>query len=81
MSRTACGVPAQRLGQRQDLADHQRRSGDSALRTARLAALDALGELDFAFAGEQRNGAHLAQIHAHRIVGLVAEILGQLEVG
>ena len=46
-----------------------------------LAALDALGQLNFAFARQQRNGAHLAQVHAHRIVGLVAEILGELQVG
>ena len=45
-----------------------------------MAALVALGQLDFAFAGEQRNGAHLAQIHADRIVGFVANILGQFEV-
>ena len=37
---------------------------------AQLAALDALGDFHFAFAGEQRNGAHLAQVHAHGVVGL-----------
>ena len=31
-----------------------------------LAGLDALGDLDLALAGEQRDRAHLAQVHAHR---------------
>ena len=34
-----------------------------------LAALDAFGDGDFAFARKQRNRAHFAQVHAHRIVG------------
>ena len=47
----------------------------------RLAAgLDALGNGDFAFAGEQLDGAHLAQIHAHGIVGALAG-LGLLDLG
>jgi len=41
------------------------------LMTAKLAALDALGDLDFPFAREERDGAHLAQVHADGIVGLV----------
>ena len=41
----------------------------------RLAAgLDALGDGDFALAREQLDRAHLAQIHAHRIVGAVARL-------
>jgi hypothetical protein len=36
-----------------------------------MAGLDALGDGDFAFAAEQFDGAHFAQIHAHRIVGTV----------
>ena len=35
------------------------------------AGLDALGDGDFAFARQQLDRAHLAQIHAHRIVGAV----------
>ena len=35
-----------------------------------LALLDALGDLDLALAGEQRDGAHLAQVHADRVVRL-----------
>ncbi len=33
-----------------------------------MAALDALGNFNFAFAREQRNRAHLAQIHADRVI-------------
>ena len=69
-----------RLGQRQNLADHQRRAGER-LAHRGLSALDALGQLDFAFAREQRHRSHLAQVHAHRIVGLVAEVLDQVQVG
>src|SRR5688572_5368685 len=36
-----------------------------------LAALDTPRDLDFSLAGEQRHGAHLAQVHADRIVGLI----------
>jgi hypothetical protein len=39
-----------------------------------LAGLDALGDLDFALAAQQLDAAHLAQVHAHRIVG-AAEFL------
>ena len=45
------------------------------------AGLDALGDLDLALAGQQLDRAHLAQIHAHRVVGaaeiLVADRLGR----
>ena len=46
-----------------------------------LAALDAAGDLDFAFAREQRHGAHLAQVHADGIVGLVERAGRQVELG
>ena len=45
-----------------------------------LAALDALGDLDFALAREQRDGAHLAQVHADRIVGLVERARREVEL-
>jgi hypothetical protein len=35
------------------------------------AGLDALGDRDLALAGEQLDGAHLAQVHAHGIVRAV----------
>src|SRR6202023_3664447 len=47
----------------------------------RLAAgLDALGNGDFAFARQQLDGAHLAQIHADGIVGALGG-LGLLDFG
>ncbi|MGY4629631.1 hypothetical protein ACVWY3_007387 [Bradyrhizobium sp. USDA 4486] len=50
-------------------------------RDHRLAAgLDALRDRDFAFAGEQLDRAHLAQIHAHGIVGALAR-LALLDLG
>lgn len=55
--------------------DDQRLERQRALTEAcdhRLAAgFDALGDGDFAFAREKLDGAHLAQIHAHRVVGTV----------
>ncbi len=62
-----------------DLADDDGRAGDG-LEHAELAALDALGDFDFAFAGEQRNGAHFAQIHAHGVVGLLERARRQVEL-
>ena len=53
-----------------NLADDNGRAGDG-LEDAHLAALDALGDLDLALAGEQGNRAHLAQVHADRVVGLL----------
>src|SRR5690606_30082030 len=53
------------------------------------AGLDALGDGDFAFAAEQLDRAHLAQVHAHRVVGalggflllLLGDVAGVLAVG
>ena len=53
-----------------DFANHDGRARNR-FHYAQLAALDALRDFNFAFAGEQRNGAHLAQVHAHRIVGFL----------
>ncbi len=44
-----------------------------------LAALDALGDGDFAFARQQRNGAHFAQVHANRVVRLFEHSRRQVE--
>lgn len=50
-------------------------------RDHRLAAgLDALGDRDFTFAGQELDRAHLAQIHAHGIVGALAR-LALLDLG
>ena len=40
-----------------------------------LAVLHALGDLHLALAGQQRHRAHLAQVHAYRIVGLGVAVL------
>src|SRR4051812_19671160 len=62
-----------------DLAGDQRRAGDR-LDHRQLAALDAAGDFDLAFAGEQRYGAHLAQVHADRVVGLVEGARREIEL-
>ncbi len=46
----------------------QREAGQRGLHLVQ-AFLDALGDGDFAFAGQQLDGAHLAHVHAHRIGG------------
>ena len=54
--------------------------GERALAQARdhrlAAGLDALGDRDFALAREQLHRAHLAQIHADRVVGALGRLLG-----
>src|SRR5713226_7187058 len=45
-----------------------------------LPALDALGDGDFAFARQQRHRAHLAQVHADRVVGLFQRTGRQVEI-
>ncbi len=67
------------FAERHDLANHDGRTGNG-LEHAVLAALDALGDFDFAFARQQRNGAHFAQVHAHRVVGLFQRAGGQVEL-
>ena len=58
------------LVQAQQLAQHERVLAQR-LVDHPLALLDALGDLDLALAVEQRHRAHLAQVHAHRVVGLL----------
>ena len=70
----AARIQPQSFGQRQNFADDQRRAGER-LAHRGLPALDAFRQLDFAFTRQQRHRAHFAQVHAYRIVGLVAEIL------
>jgi hypothetical protein len=48
--------------------------------TASLPCSNPLGDGHFALAREQGHGAHLAQVHAHRIVGLVERAGRQVEV-
>ncbi len=67
------------FAQRRNLADHDGRARNR-LEHAHLAALDALGDLHFAFARKQRHGAHLAQIHAHRVIGLLQRSRRQIQL-
>ena len=61
---------AQVFAETDDLSNDDGRSRDG-LHDAHLAALDALGDFDFALAGEQGDGAHLAEVHADGVVGLL----------
>jgi hypothetical protein len=56
------------LAQGEQFTNYNRRARKR-LQDAVLASLDALGDFNFAFAGEQRNGSHLAQIHADGVIG------------
>src|SRR5579872_6115699 len=67
------------VAQGEDFPDHDGRAGKR-LKHSVLAALDALGNFHFAFAGEQRNGAHFAQVHAHRVVGFFQRPRSQVEL-
>ncbi len=69
---------AQIFGDGDQFLDHDGRARDG-LQHQQLPALDALGDGHFAFARQQRNGAHLAQIHAHRIVGLFQQSRRQVQ--
>ena len=53
---------------------HRQRALAQRLEHGVAPGLDALGDLDLALAREQLDRAHLAQVHAHRIVG-AAEVL------
>ena len=64
----------------EDALGDGRRAGDR-LDDRELAALDALGDRHFALAREQRHGAHLAQVHADRVVGLVERARREVELG
>ena len=66
------------LAQGEEFTNHDRRARKR-LQDAVLATLDALGDFDFAFAREQRNGSHLAQIHADGIIGFFQRAGGEVE--
>jgi hypothetical protein len=44
-----------------------------------LSLLDPFGDFDFPIAGQERNGPHLTQIQAHRVVGFAQDIGSQIE--
>src|SRR5690606_26707168 len=72
-------VAAEHVGQAATLGGHALVFGEDAVHGAREvgdgahhfadAFLDALGDLDLAFAGQQLHGAHFAHVHAHRVGG------------
>ena len=73
------GAVAQVLADLQELLQDQRRARDR-FQHQQLAALDALGDGHFAFARQQRNGAHLAQVHAHGVVRLFQRSGSEVEI-
>ena len=62
-----------------DFADDDGRTRNG-FEHAHLAALDTLGDFDFAFAREQRDGAHFAQVHAHGVVGFFQRARRQIQL-
>ena len=73
------GTLAEIVADGDELLDDDGRTGDG-LHHHQLAALDALGDGHFALAGKQGHGAHFAEVHANRIVGLFERTRGQIEV-
>ena len=73
------GAVAQILADLQKLLQDQRRTRDG-FQHEQLPALDPLRDRHFAFARQQRNGAHLAQVHANGVVGLFECSGSQVEV-
>src|SRR5437870_13682699 len=64
------GIFLQLISQRDDFADDDRRPRQR-LQYRTVAALDTLGDHDFAVAGKQRNRSHLAEINPYGIVGFL----------
>ena len=71
-------TPLQLFADLQQFPHGNRRTRNRFLRF-HLAALDAFGDGDFAFARQQRHNAHLAQIQTNRIVGLLERAGGKIE--
>src|SRR3546814_9766399 len=70
----------ERLATRQQGADGQRALADAADHLL-AAGLDALGDGDLALARQQFHRAHLAQVHAHRVVGAPDVVVVQVAGG
>src|SRR5579859_6618274 len=66
------------FAQRKNFLDDDRRARQS-FQHAQLAALNPLCDFNFAFTREQRDRAHLAQVHAHRVVGLFQRAWRQIK--
>ncbi len=69
---------AQILRHRDQFLNHHRRARDG-LHHRQQPALDALGDGYFALARQQGHRAHFAQVHAHRVVGLLQRSGGKVE--
>ena len=63
------------LAQGEEFTNHNRRARKR-LQNAVLPTLDPLGDFHFAFAREQGNGSHLAQIHADGVIGFFQSARG-----
>src|SRR6266550_6801541 len=63
----------------QDQANHHGRARKR-LQNAQLSALDTLTNIYFPYAGKQRHHAHLAQVYAHRIIGLFKTVWSQTDL-
>ena len=72
-------IGAELIAHRHDRAGGCRSPGDR-LDDRQLSTLDAFGDLDFTFARQEGNRAHLAQIHADGIVGLVERARREIEL-
>ena len=73
------GVPGHLLAHGDDLLDHQR-GARQRFQHRVLAALDAARDFHLALAREQRDRAHLPQVHADRVVDLLADAGGQIQI-
>ena len=63
------GLPLQLFGQIHHCELNQGGAANSLLHP-QLAALHAARQVDFAFAGEQRDGAHFPEVHPYRVIGV-----------
>ena len=68
----------------QFFAQREKRLGDKGRARKRfqdieLTSFNAFGNFNLAFAGEERDGSHLPEIHAHRVVRLVQRSRRQIE--
>src|ERR1700677_756744 len=63
-------APLEVLAEGDDLANDDGRTGNG-LEYPQLPALDALGNFNFAFPGQQWNSAHFAQVHANGVISFL----------
>src|SRR6202521_3672147 len=70
---------AEIVGDRQKFLQNDRGTRNR-FENEQLPALDALGDSHLAFARQQRNGAHFAQVHANRVVRLFEHSRRKVEI-